>query len=233
MSTKPRFCAFVVYPSSDQFEGMSTEDVQKYVQDKMEYNGIKGFISPLHEPDEEDKKPHYHIICIRGKRQGFEIGTWRGYVHQFGGANDYPFVPNSPCGYIRYLLHLDNPEKQQFDTPCLCVGGLDYGYYSNLDNFKEEIKKEDVYSTLNDITDYITSYDIISYASLVQIAKQDKPEWLPTIYKKHSIIIAFMRSLEYDARIKESWIDEQNNYNQTNKIFALGFHRDYTNNIQF
>lgn len=233
MATKPRYCAFVVYPSSDQFEGMSTDDVQKYVQDKMEYNGLKGFISPLHEPDEEDKKPHYHVIIIRGSRQGFEIDTWRGYVHQCGGANDYPFIPNAPCAYIRYLLHLDNPNKQQFNDSCLCVGGLDYGYYSNLDNFKEETKKEDIYAILNNITSFISDYDIISYASLVNIAKQEHKEWLPIIYKKHSIIIAYMRSLEYDYRIKQTWLDEQETHNQTNKIIALGFQKDYTNSVTF
>ena len=88
---------------------------------------MPSFISPLHDKDTnptgEPKKPHYHVLImydsVKTSEQAKELFALIGGV----GCE----VVQSIRGYARYLCHLDNPEKFQYnidDVKSLC--GADY-----------------------------------------------------------------------------------------------------------
>lgn len=86
----------------------------------------KGAISPLHDrdmnEDETQKKPHWHILlCFDGKKSYSQV---KAIADKIKGA--IPQKVNSLCGYCRYMGHIDNPEKAQYDIKYVEVwGGLD------------------------------------------------------------------------------------------------------------
>ena len=115
--TRRRNFATVVYPES------APEDWQTILQEQF----IPAFISPLHDkdinPTGEPKKPHYHVmIMFEGKKsreQAVEV------FEKIGGVGSE--VVNSVRGYARYLCHLDNPEKAQYNIDEVrCICGSDY-----------------------------------------------------------------------------------------------------------
>lgn len=198
----PSVIAFIYYPTDSPFHNL------QWLQDKLRYLGFNAFISPLHSPDDTDYKPHYHVVIIRRPRCGFELDTWRGYVTQLQGANNYVLVPDSPCGYCRYLLHLDNPEKQQFHTSVYTIGAIRYEDYSNYERYQKEQARLGVSRSfdekrcieLNTLYEFIHFNFILSFAELVDIIRAFAPYSLSLVNYNHKAILAYMRSLEYAER---------------------------------
>lgn len=106
MNIKSRYWSFIVYPDS------TIEDWQERLCEL----GVVFAVSPLHDrdinPTGEKKKAHWHILL------------------EFEGPTTYKNVKENICdvvngtipvkvislrGYYRYLTHLDNPEKAQYD----------------------------------------------------------------------------------------------------------------------
>lgn len=78
---------------------------------------IPAFVSPLHNmdvnPTGEVKKEHYHVMImfegVKTVEQALDV------FRQIGGV-EYCEQIQSLRGYARYLCHLDNPEKHQYNT---------------------------------------------------------------------------------------------------------------------
>ena len=106
MNKKSRYWTFVAYPESLKYN----------LVDFLSKNGLIYAISPLHDKDiditGEQKKPHYHILL------------------EFPGPTTYKKIKEEitdvlgqpiPCpvmtirGAYRYLCHLDNPDKAQYN----------------------------------------------------------------------------------------------------------------------
>ena len=90
-----------------------------------------GAISPLHDgdynPTGELKKPHYHVLLkFPTKKSVFQITN----ICLKLGSHVPPQPVDNFDGYLRYLAHVDNPEKAQYsvdDIIPLC--GLDVDSY--------------------------------------------------------------------------------------------------------
>lgn len=85
------------------------------------------FISPLHDGDAnadgEKKKEHYHVMVMYDSVKTSEQA--REFIDSFGGVGCEAI--NSVRSYARYLCHLDNPEKCQYDIDqVVAFGGADY-----------------------------------------------------------------------------------------------------------
>lgn len=100
-SNKVRYAAFLVYPES------APEDWKTQLKDS---HGCYA-ISPLHEP--EGEKPHYHVIYKHGSPVSVE--AIKRCIPESVPANGLVEPVNAPRNYQRYLIHLDDPEKQQFE----------------------------------------------------------------------------------------------------------------------
>lgn len=93
---------------------------------------ILGAVSPLHDRDifedtGELKKPHYHVLLhFPSKKSMSQIYE----IENKLGSNAPPEDVASFEGYFRYLIHIDDPEKAQYnkeDIIPLC--GLDVNSY--------------------------------------------------------------------------------------------------------
>lgn len=102
MADKYRYAAFVVYPESAPDDWV----------DRLRATHCMFAISPLHEPDGENAKPHYHVLY---KHSGpATLAAMTRCIPSDVPANGHVEPVPHGRGYMRYLIHLDDPEKQQF-----------------------------------------------------------------------------------------------------------------------
>ena len=103
---KKRHWAAVVYP----------ESLPPDWRDIIAQTGIKAAISPLHDKDYSadgtPKKPHYHVILSYDGPTTYNavLGLVNGRLGQ-----PAPQPLESVKGYYRYLTHMDDPDKAQYD----------------------------------------------------------------------------------------------------------------------
>lgn len=116
---------------------------------------VPACVSPLHTP--ENKKPHYHILISGDKKTVEQIKNevllpLTEYVEiegkkQLKGIATPQKVVNLRST-VRYFLHLDNPNKQQFEDKKLDdFGGFDSSKYL-LDS---DAKKKEKFATIKDV----------------------------------------------------------------------------------
>lgn len=129
-SFRGRNFAFILYPDSCVYGYV---DMIKYLS-KL---GVSMAVSPLHIPDGEVKKPHYHcLMSFDGVKSieslenltNMDTGELFDFVKIVNfykiGKQTIPhfIIVNSVCGYYRYLIHKDNSDKQQFEDVKIFVG---------------------------------------------------------------------------------------------------------------
>lgn len=148
MNLKGRYWAFIVYPESAPDNWI----------DILSEMGVVGAISPLHDqdtnPDGTEKKPHYHIVIE------FDGPTTYKHVHENICETVNGTIPKrviSLRGYYRYLTHMDNPEKAQYDqNDVKQIGG-----------FKLELTTTEVTEIKIKIIEDITNNKIYEYSELL------------------------------------------------------------------
>lgn len=171
-SSRTRTWATVVYPDSapDRWVEILGEQC------------IPCFISPLHDqdvnPTGESKKPHYHILfCFDGMKSSDQVAH---YVSLIGGVGLEKV--GSTRGYARYLCHLDNPDKAQYDTAQVRqFGGADYFDMIGL--------PVDRYNAICEMMDYCDEHGIISYAQLLRVARRDHRDWFRVLCDSGSYVM--------------------------------------------
>lgn len=155
---KKRNWAFVCYP----------ESLPDNWQDILIESGVPFAISPLHDrdmnPDNTEKKPHYHIIL------NYDNTTTYNNVVRFLEPFNCP-IPQpleSIRGYYRYLTHKDNPEKFQYDeSEIVCFNGFDSSNFTELTQSQiENIKYE--------IINFIIDNNIYEYADLIEVLHNEE-----------------------------------------------------------
>ena len=97
-----KYWSFLVYPES------APGDWEK----RLEATLVPCAISPLHAPDDEHTKEHYHVMLGFQRKVG--ISSARDVCNLCGGANGYVEECYAPLGAFEYLTHKNSPEKQQF-----------------------------------------------------------------------------------------------------------------------
>lgn len=211
MSGVKRFecVAGIVYPESGNID----VTIERLIN-----NGISGYVSPLHSSDNEICKPHFHISCNMPRGKGLSIKNWKSIADVCLFANGHFEIRNYPRKYARYLLHLDNPDKEQFNNQNVISFGdpLPYEEFIKID---DEIKALKInYNTYYpDVIKWISQYNCLSYAQLLLYAINNKSEWVDCIRKNSCSILAFMRSLEYANNRIVSWDNNTNKVN-LNKV---------------
>jgi hypothetical protein len=148
---KKRNWAFVVYPESAP---------EKWIE-ILKQTGLLVAISPLHDkdtnPDEEEKKPHWHVIAIYSGPTSFAVV--KSLTDRLNAP--IPIALEAVKGYYRYLTHKDNPEKYQYsENEIVCLNGFSILDYSDL-------TKSDVIKIKKDLQILIMAENFIEYASLM------------------------------------------------------------------
>lgn len=135
------------------------------------------FISPPHDkdvnPTGEKKKKHWHVLINYDSVKTEEQA--RNDIIEFGGVGCE--VVKSNRAYGRYLCHLDNPEKAQYDVNNVKVfGGLNY-----IDLINSEA---DILAIEEEICDYLLENNVISFREFLIWCKDSKRDWYSQIIHK-------------------------------------------------
>lgn len=164
---KAQYCIFLVYPES------APSDWKKLLKDS---HGSYA-ISPLHAPDDEQTKPHYHVIYRHGAV--VQLSAMQRCIPSEVPANGYLEICHSPRNYQRYLIHLDDPDKEQFEDGLNAIEVMngfpldlsrDYSR-AELRQFRDAIFaviRENGMTEYSDLLDYLMDtgeFDLLDYAS--------------------------------------------------------------------
>lgn len=154
---------------------------------------VSTLISPLHDkdinPDGSLKKPHHHImIMFDGLKSWNQVQSLFKSIKAVGRERVM-----STRGYARYLCHLDNPEKAQYNPKdVICYGGADYTMINNLPT--DDLK------ALIDIFDFISMHQVRSLAHLIDYSRKYRTDWLLLVLRSHAYIIdKYIKSLTWEV----------------------------------
>lgn len=184
--TRTRNFACVVYPES------APDNWQDILSDQF----VPAFISPLHNkdlnPTGEVKKEHFHVMIMFDSVKTCEQA--KVIFDLIGGVGCE--VVNSTRGYARYLCHLDNPEKAQYNIDDVrCLSGADYANVISL--------VTDKYKAIGEMIDFCQANNIFSYASLLEYCRLERFDWFRVLCDNGTVVIKeYLKS--------RSWTVQQN-----------------------
>ena len=183
---RTRNYATVVYP----------ESADKNWKENLVQQFVPAFVSPLHDEDEnptgEKKKPHYHVLImfdgVKTRDQAKAV------IEAFGGVGCE--VVNSLRGYARYLCHLDNPDKFQYDkSKVASYCGADYDAVIGLTT--------DKYVAIGEMIDYCVENDIVSYADLLIHSRNCEYGWFRVLCDNGTVVMKeFLKSQSWTKKEK-------------------------------
>lgn len=168
----------MIYLSAKQFRNFATilytDSMPDNVFDLISDLHVPCALSPLHDMDIKDdgtgelKKPHYHLLfCLDAKTTEHAA---REMIASIGGVGLE--IVKSKRSYARYLCHLDNSEKAQYDKSGIKLFGgiiLDLdGVERNFDLVKElyEIVSEFNCATPRELARsliYLKRFDLLDF----------------------------------------------------------------------
>lgn len=157
---------------------------------------VPAFISPLHCDDKtadgKAKFHHWHIIVMfRGKKSVKQV---RELAHKVGAVNDYVQICKDLRGYARYLCHLDDPNKAQYNpADVISLGGADY--ISTIGT------SEDTDTALSEIMDFCVENGCDSFYRLAIYARNNRPDWFRVLTSKRTVFLtAWLKSMSWEAK---------------------------------
>lgn len=190
---RTRNFAFLVYPESAP---------ANWLEILADYH-VPALVSPLHDkdinPNGEPKKPHYHVLLIfDGVKSIEQVQLIRDAVGGVGWEK-----VSSQRGYVRYLTHLDNPEKAQYDSKDVkAFGGVDYRSIVTLPT--------DIDAMLDDMTVFIEANQVYSFRRFASYCRDNKPDWNYALKHCGTFYIKdFIRGLAWDVISVEAKILEE------------------------
>ena len=163
------------------------ESSPKHWMEILKKQMVPAFVSPLHNqdinPTGEPKKPHWHVIVMfdsmKTKKQAKEL------FDKIGGIGVE--AVQSLRGYVRYLCHLDNPEKYPYDpTKVVCFCGADY--YSAVHLVTDRHK------VLREIRQFCKENNYYSYSALVDFCDENRPDWVTVLDDNTISIMGYLKS---------------------------------------
>lgn len=177
---RSRNWVIIVYPES-------APDDWRGILDNMRVQWIE---SPLHDkdtnPDGTIKKAHWHIILAFGSKKSYK------QVKEIADKLNAP-VPqkvHNMKGQVRYLIHLDNPEKYQYSVEEVkSHGGIDVDKY-----FKATSSQR--YEMIREMIDFVNENNILEMKDLIDYASKNRfDDWFPLLCDNSLIIMdAYIRS---------------------------------------
>lgn len=185
------------------------EDLPEDWKEQLDGLRVKWVESPVHDQDTNSdgtpKKIHVHTLFmfenVKNKEQVKKI-----FEDLFGTSESGSIVGvatpqqvNDRSGIVRYMAHLDNPEKVQYNVDDI-IG------HNGADVM--EIIRFSMTETLNKmiaIEEYIESNGITEFAELSKSVRYDHPDWYQIITTKNTLYFSnLLRSHRYIAQHKQA-----------------------------
>lgn len=170
---KKRNWTFIVYP----------ESAPSNWRDILDEEHIQWIESPLHDkdvnPDGEPKKSHWHVLVL------FDGPVTVKPVNELAERLNTP-IPKSVAsarGLVRYMIHLDNPEKYQYSkSEIIGHGGVEVEAYF-------EMTASNRIDLLKDISAYVMDNNICNFVDLVKYAIENNDDWFTIIADKNTLYL--------------------------------------------
>lgn len=181
-----RSWAFVMYPES------MPDNWKEIIQE----TGLPMAISPLHDkdinPDGEEKKAHYHVICY------YENATTYNNVKTNICDRLNATIPQkleSMRGMYRYHIHIDNPEKYQYDD-------RDRQFFNGFDiDMANKLTRNEILKLLIEIYQFCKDNDITEYKDLVHVLiENDLRQMLDVISFNTLPVKCYLESARYKKK---------------------------------
>lgn len=194
---KGRYWAFVMYPESMPFNWY----------DLLQETGLPIAISPLHDkdlnPDNEPKKPHYHVICY------YENTTTKKNVQENVCSKVNGTIPiklESLRGMYRYHLHLDNPEKYQYSDK-------DRIFINNFDVDRvESLTSTEIDKILFELQQIILDKKIVEYGDLMDLLHNSDMVNYWSVARNHTIFLKnYIDSRRYKTKLEKNNLEVKKN----------------------
>lgn len=173
-SDRTRAWAVVVYPDS------APENWQQLIDDQH----IEWVESPLHEfdtnPTGELKKPHYHVLLMFGGVKSYE------QVCDFIKPLNCPIPQrcHNAKAAVRYMAHLDNPDKFQYDVGSIKAhGGVDLAELLRPSSSER-------YTLIDEMAEYVKENHITEFQDLFDYARKEKRDsWFPLLCDNSAYVV--------------------------------------------
>lgn len=181
---RTRNFATVVYPES------APENWQELLAEQF----VPAFISPIHDkdvnPTNEPKKAHYHVMIMFDNKKTMEQA--KELVTSFGGVGCE--VVQSLRGYARYLCHLDNPEKHQYEPDSVrSLCGADYTNAIGL--------VTDKYKAIREMIQFCRDNQIVSYSTLLEYCADERADWFRVLCDCGTVVMKeYLKSVTWTNR---------------------------------
>lgn len=186
---KARAFAFIIYPESwptweQDLRGLHMPIV----------------VSPIHDRDVteegEPKKPHHHGIISWGNAT-----TLRNALNTLAPFGiEYIEPVGSYQGYCRYLCHMDDPDKAQYDVAdVVCMGGA-------VPDFERKLTASEMFAQRDEIMAMCEENGVTEYADLCDFCRYHRPDWRQDVYMNTVFWRGYFASVR--SRCATDWREE-------------------------
>lgn len=180
---------FIVYPDS----------APKDWREVLDGYHVPWIESPEHDkdtnPDGTIKKAHWHVLMIFDGNKSFK------QIEQITSLVNSPIPQRveSARGLVRYMVHLDNPEKYQYSrSDIIGHAGADVDKYF-------EMTTTNRLDTLKDITNYVLENHISSFSDLVQYSIETDDDWFTVVADKNTLFLNKLIDSEWKKKHKNRY----------------------------
>lgn len=171
---RTRSWTFILYP----------ESAPENWRDILDEFHVEWIESPLHDKDTnatgEPKKPHWHILIIFESVKAYE------QVKEITDSLNAPH-PQKCAGakaLVRYMAHLDNPDKAQYNpSEIIGHGGADVADFLRP-------SASDRYAYIDEMLDYIDEHNICEFNVFMRYARTHRrDDWFPLLCDSCAYVI--------------------------------------------
>lgn len=185
---RSRHWSFVGYPDDSL-----PENYREILSDEMHLCWCE---SPVHDADlngdGSEKKKHIHfVVSFEGNKSFDQIKEITDALHC-----PIPQQVRNLRAMIRYMVHIDNPDKTQYKIEDIkCFGGYQIGEYFSKSTF-EYLK------ILNEIVSFCDDNNITEFCDLAKIAQNpDLEGWFEVVTSRYTMFLsAYVKSRRHKER---------------------------------
>lgn len=159
---------------------------------------IEFVVSPLHDQDKnadgELKKPHWHVMLMFGGVKSYD------QVKEITDMINCPRPErcHNAKAMVRYMAHLDNPDKAQYKVGDIrAYGGVD---------LQELLRpsSSERYTLIKEMIDYVREENIIELQDLIDYAIKERfDDWFPLLCDNCTYVInQYIKSIRHRVKPK-------------------------------
>lgn len=191
--TRTRNWTIVLYP----------ESAPENWRDILDDLHIEWIESPLHDRDYtavgDPKKPHWHILLMFGG-----VKTYEQVMECIEPLNcPIPTRVHNCKSLVRYMAHLDNPDKAQYDVSKIVAhGGVDLA-----DILKPSSAER--YTYIKEMKSWCEEWNITEFEDLFSYAADERPDdWFPLLCDNSAFVMnLYLKSRRHNPRRSMPGVD--------------------------